>query len=74
MDLASQFNVARQRILAGEQLTIAEQKDLITALRGARFGAAETSATAKKATTAKRVAKTGPSDEALADEFASLGL
>lgn len=70
MDLAQQFNVARQRILAGETLSISEQRELITALRGARFGAAETSATAKKTKTAK----TPISDTDLADEFAALGL
>lgn len=70
MDIASQFNVARQRILAGEQLTIQEQKDLIAALRGARYGAAETSAASKT----KKIAKAGPSDEDLSNEFASLGL
>lgn len=73
MDLATQFGVARKRILDGEQLTIDEQRQLITALRGARFGAAETSASAKKTAAAKKPAK-GVSDDDLADEFASLGL
>lgn len=73
MDIATQFGAARRRILEGEQLTIDEQKQLILALRGARFGAAETSATAKKTAAAKKPAK-GVSDDDLADEFASLGL
>ena len=74
MDLASQFNTARQRILAGEQLSIAEQKELITALRGARYGAGETSAAAKKTTASKKAAQTGASDADLDSDLAALGL
>lgn len=70
-DLQSVFNTARQRILAGEQLSVTEQRELITQLRGARFGAAETSATSK---TKKSVAKKGLSDEDLADSLGALGL
>lgn len=70
-DLQSVFNAARQRILAGEQLSVTEQRELITQLRGARFGAAETSATSK---TRKSAAKAPLSDDDLAGDLASLGL
>jgi uncharacterized membrane protein len=70
-DLQTVFNAARQRILAGEQLSVTEQRELITQLRGARFGAAETSTAAK---TRKSTAKTGISDDELAGDLASLGL
>jgi uncharacterized membrane protein len=71
-DLQTVFNAARQRILAGEQLSVTEQRELITQLRGARFGAAETSTAAK---TRKSAAKaTGISDDELAGDLASLGL
>lgn len=74
MELAQQFNTARARILAGEQLTIDEQRQLITALRGARFGAGETSAAAKKTTATKKAAKVGLSDADLDAQLGDLGL
>jgi hypothetical protein len=69
-DLQSVFNAARQRILAGEQLSVSEQRELITQLRANRFTAAETSATAKKRTSGKTVM----TDDELADSLKSLGL
>jgi uncharacterized membrane protein len=68
-DLQSVFNAARQRILAGEQLSVSEQRELITQLRANRFTAAETSATAKK-----RTSKAVMTDDELADSLKSLGL
>jgi hypothetical protein len=71
-DLQSVFNVARQRILAGEQLSVTEQRELITQLRANRFGAAETSSAAKKKSSAAK--GKGMSDEELADSLGDLGL
>jgi hypothetical protein len=68
-DLQSVFNAARQRILAGEQLSVSEQRELITQLRANRFTAAESSATSKK-----RTSKAVMTDDELADSLKSLGL
>jgi hypothetical protein len=69
-DLQSVFNAARQRILAGEQLSVSEQKELIVQLRANRFTAAESSATAKKKASPKSVM----TDDELADSLKALGL
>ncbi|MFM6926956.1 MAG: hypothetical protein ACKOX6_00740 [Bdellovibrio sp.] len=68
------FNAARQRVLAGEQLTIEEQRNLLTALRANRFSAAETSTTAKKRVAGAKAAKIGLSDEELDSSLSDLGL
>jgi hypothetical protein len=68
------FNTARQRVLSGEQLSIQEQRELLTALRANRFTAAETSATSKKRVATSKAAKIGLSDEELDSSLSDLGL
>jgi hypothetical protein len=70
-DLQSVFNAARQRILAGEQLSVSEQKELIVQLRANRFTAAESSATSKKKASSGKSVMT---DDELADSLKALGL
>lgn len=68
------FNAARQRVLAGETLSIAEQRELVAALRQNRSAAAETSATAKTARKSITQAKIGLSDAELDSSLSDLGL
>lgn len=72
--LEAVFQTARRRILAGEQLTVEEQRELLTSLRANRFSAGETSATSKTRKVATKQAKIGLSDEDLDASLSDLGL
>jgi hypothetical protein len=72
--LEQTLNQARQRVLAGENLTVAEQAELVKLLRQNRFGAAEAGATARTRKTATKAAAKGVSDEDLDAQLEGLGL
>lgn len=72
--LEQKFNEARQRILAGEVLSIADQKELIDALREGRFAAAEAGTKARSERKSTKAAKAGISDEDLDSQLDDLGL
>lgn len=72
--LEQAFNTARQRVLAGETLTIDEQRELVMHLRANRFNAAETSVASKSKAKAVTQSKKGVSDAELADQLGDLGL
>lgn len=61
--LEQTLNQARQRILAGEKLSLAEQAELIKAIRENRHAAAEAGAKAREKKTSTRTAKAGATDE-----------
>lgn len=72
-DLAQNLNIARQRVLAGEVLSLEEQRNLLKAVRGQRVSAAEPAAKAKSKSATK--ARGGISDEQLDNDLdAALGL
>lgn len=62
------FNLARQRVLAGEQLTLEEQQRLVAALRNGRNTAGEAGATSR----AKKAAAKGISDDELSSDLDDL--
>lgn len=68
------FNQARQRVLAGEQLTITEQRELVTLLRQNRFSAAETSSASKTKKATTKALANGVSDADLDAQLGDLGL
>lgn len=68
------LNNARQRVLAGEQLTIEEQTELVRLLRANRFGAAEAGAASRAKKSSSRAASKGISDEDLDAQLGDLGL
>lgn len=74
MDLETTLNAARQRVLAGEKLSIAEQAELIKALRQNRNAAAEAGATSRSKKSASKTAAKGISDDDLDSALDALGL
>lgn len=72
--LEQEFNNARQRVLAGEQLPLEEQAKLVKLLRENRFSAAEAGGKARSTGKAKTAAKTGISDDDLDSQLGDLGL
>lgn len=65
------FNSARRRVLAGEQLSLEEQAELLKAIRAGRYSAAEAGAASR---TKKAAAKKTISDEDLDSQLGDLGL
>lgn len=66
------INMARQRIVAGEKLSLAEQAELVKAIRAGRHAAAEVGAAARTKGTAKRKAATGASDDEVSSDLDDL--
>lgn len=73
-DLKFQLNKARQRVLAGEKLTIEEQKELLQMIRQSRTAAAEAGTAARTKRVTKKQAATGVSDAELDAQLSDLGL
>lgn len=73
-DLKFQLNKARQRVLAGEKLSLEEQKELLEMIRQSRTAAAESGTKARTKRVGKTQAKTGVSDAELDAQLADLGL
>lgn len=74
MSIEQKFNEARQAVLSGRQLSLEEQAELVQALRGGRFTAAESGGSARTKKTAERTKKSGLSDEDLDAQLGDLGL
>lgn len=73
-DLETTLNRARQRVLAGEKLTVEEQAELVKIIRANRFAAAEAGSASRTKKTATRTATKGISDEDLDSALGELGL
>lgn len=73
-DLAQTLNDARRRVLAGEDLTIAEQAELVKLLRQNRHTAAEAGAKSRTKKSSERSTAKGISDEDLDAALGDLGL
>ena len=73
-DLKTELNRARQRVLAGEKLSLDEQKSLLEAIRQTRTAAAEAGAKSRTKRNASAAAKKGVSDAELDQQLADLGL
>lgn len=71
-DLKTSLNVARQRVLAGEKLTVEEQKELLSLIRQSRVAAAEAGNSARTKRNTKAAAKKGATDEQLHSDLDSL--
>lgn len=65
VQLTEKINLARRRVLEGEQLSIEEQAELVKLLRQNRMAASETSSKSKS----KKVAAKGMDDDALQDSL-----
>ena len=68
------FNEARQRVLAGEKLSLEEQAKLVELLRAGRYTAAEAGSGARAKKTTTRQSKVGMSDDELDASLGDLGL
>lgn len=73
-DLATTLNDARRRVLAGEDLSITEQAELVKLLRQNRNTAAEAGAKSRTKKSTERTTKAGISDEDLDAALGDLGL
>jgi len=73
-DLQQKFNLARERALAGERLSLDEQAELVKLLREQRYSAAEAGASARTRKTSARQAKTGLDDADLDAQLDDLGI
>lgn len=69
-----EFNNARQRVLAGEKLTLEEQARLVKALREQRYSSAEAGGKARSTGKAAKAAKAGITDDDLDAQLGDLGL
>lgn len=65
IELTEKINLARRRVLEGEQLSIEEQAELVKLLRQNRMSASEASTKSKS----KAKSKAGMDDDALQDSL-----
>ena len=74
MSIEQEFNLARQRVLAGEQLPLEEQARLVKLLRENRYSSAEAGGKARTSGKAAKTKASGISDEDLDSQLGDLGL